>query len=56
LLHSMWDLPRPGSEPVSPALQGGFLDSGPPGKSRISLSNKLGFSKLCQGSGREVPS
>ena len=25
LLHSMWDLPRPGMEPVSPALAGRFL-------------------------------
>ena len=27
---SMWDLPRPGIEPVSPALPGGFLTTGPP--------------------------
>ena len=26
-------VPRPGIEPVSPALQGGFLTTGPPGKS-----------------------
>ena len=25
----MWDLPRPGIEPVSPALAGGFLTTGP---------------------------
>ena len=25
LLHSMWDPPRPGLEPVSPALAGGFF-------------------------------
>ena len=31
--HSMWDLPRPGIKPVSPALAGGFLTTGPPGKS-----------------------
>ena len=24
LLHGMWDLPRPGLEPVFPALAGGF--------------------------------
>ena len=30
----MWDLPRPGLEPVSPALAGGFLTTEPPGKSR----------------------
>ena len=47
LLHGMWDLPRSGLEPVSPALagrlsttappgkppEGGFLTTGPPGKS-----------------------
>ena len=30
----MWDLPRPGLEPVSPALAGGFLTTVPPGKPR----------------------
>ena len=29
----MWDLPRPGLEPMSPALAGGFLTTAPPGKS-----------------------
>ena len=29
----MWSLPRPGVESVSPALTGGFLITGPPGKS-----------------------
>ena len=28
----MWDLTRPGLEPVSPALAGGFLTTAPPGK------------------------
>ena len=32
LLHGMWDLPRPGLEPVSPALAGGFTTTAPPGK------------------------
>ena len=32
-LFGMWDLPRPGIKPVSPALAGGFLTTGPPGKS-----------------------
>ena len=32
LFHGMWDLPRPGIEPVSPALAGGFLTTAPPGK------------------------
>ena len=29
----MWDLPRPGIEPVSPALAGRVLTTAPPGKS-----------------------
>ena len=32
LLRGMWDLPRPGLEPVSPALVGGFSTTAPPGK------------------------
>ena len=32
LLHVMWDLPRPGLEPVSPALAGRFSTTAPPGK------------------------
>ena len=32
LLHGMWDLPRPGLEPLSPALAGGFSTTAPPGK------------------------
>ena len=32
LLRGMWDLPRPGLEPVSPALAGRFPTSAPPGK------------------------
>ena len=31
----MWDLPGPGIEPVSPAFQGRFLTTGPPGKPPI---------------------
>ena len=31
-LRSMWDLPRPGLEPVSPALAGRFSTTAPPGK------------------------
>ena len=33
LLCGMWDPPRPGLEPVFPALAGGFLTTAPPGKS-----------------------
>ena len=32
LLRGMCDLPRPGLDPVSPALAGGFLTAAPPGK------------------------
>ena len=35
LLCGMWDLPRPGLEPVSPALAGGFSTTVPPGKPYI---------------------
>ena len=35
LLRGMWDLPRPGLEPVSPALAGGFLTTVPQGKPQI---------------------
>ena len=31
-LRGMWDLPRPGREPVSPALAGRFSTAAPPGK------------------------
>ena len=31
----MWDLPRPGLEPVSPALAGRFSTTAPPGKPPI---------------------
>ena len=37
LLHSMWDLPGSGLEPVSPALAGRFLTTVPPGKSPCTL-------------------
>ena len=32
LFCGMWDLPRPGLEPVSPALAGRFSTTAPPGK------------------------
>ena len=37
LLCGMWDLPGPGIEPVSPALEGGFPTTVPPGKSLACL-------------------
>ena len=38
LLCSMWDLPGPGIEPMSPALAGRFLTTAPPGKSHVTNS------------------
>ena len=35
LLCGMWDPPRPGLEPVSPALAGRFSTTAPPGKPHI---------------------
>ena len=35
LLRGMWDLPRPGLEPVSPALAGRFSTTAPPGKPEV---------------------
>ena len=37
LLRGMWDLPRPGLEPMSPALAGRFSTTAPPGKPRSRL-------------------
>ena len=37
LFRGMWDLPRPGLEPLSPALAGGFPTTAPPGKSQAGL-------------------
>ena len=39
LLRSMWDLPRPGFEPVCPALAGRFSTTAPPGKLPESILN-----------------
>ena len=41
LLCGMWDLPRPGVEPVSPALAGGFSTTAPPGKPIFSFKKIL---------------
>ena len=50
MLCSVWDLPGPGLEPVSPALAGGFLTTEPPGKTpgqifyiSVSIANFLKF-------------
>ena len=37
LLRGMWDLPRPGLEPVFPALAGRFSTTAPPGKPKSSF-------------------
>ena len=42
LLRGMWDLPRPGLEPVSPALAGRFSTTAPPGKPPDSKFMNLG--------------
>ena len=44
LLRGIWDLPRPGLEPVSPALAGRFPTTAPPGKPCPTL--KMHVSKL----------
>ena len=41
LLFGMWDLPRPGLEPVSPALAGRPSTTAPPGKPCLSLLRTL---------------
>ena len=41
LLRGMWDLPRPGLGPVSPALAGRFSTTAPPGKPRFTFSEVL---------------
>ena len=45
LLRGMWDLPRPGLEPVSPALAGRFSTTAPPGKPKTLYFYKNDFSK-----------
>ena len=37
LLRGMWDLPRPGLEPVCPALAGRLPTAAPPGKPLVVL-------------------
>ena len=46
LLRGMWDLPRSGLEPVSPALAGRFSTTAPPGKPQILYSLALLFALL----------
>ena len=51
LLHSIWDLPRPGIKPVSLALAGRLFTSGPPGKPSSECISVLDLSgiKECTG-------
>ena len=43
LPRGMWDLPRPGLEPVSPALAGRLSTTAPPGKPAITLLKTIFF-------------
>ena len=47
LLRSMWDLPRPGLEPVSPALAGRFSTTAPPGKPLLIVLFYFTLDLLC---------
>ena len=49
LLHCIWDLPGPGTEPGSLTLQGGFLTTGPPGKPRnyFNKGGKMPSFQMC---------
>ena len=49
LLCGMWDPPGSGIEPMSPALAGRFLGTGPPEKS-LELSFKIVLQKIVQSS------
>ena len=53
----MWNLPRPGFESVSPALVGGFLTTGLPGKSKeiCFLPNKLVIMTISRKIGQDFP-
>ena len=60
LLYGMWDHPWSGTEPVSPALEGGLPPTGPPGKSQNGSSDQaknkmeksLSYRKWLQGNHR----
>ena len=41
LLRGMWDPPRPGLEPVSPALAGRFSTTAPPGKPKVTIFDQI---------------
>ena len=46
LPEEMWQLPGPGIEPMSPALAGGFLTTGPPGESTCGFVLQQVFKNL----------
>ena len=46
LLHSMWDLPGPGVEPVSPALAGRFFTTELPGKPPFSKTEAVNLGEV----------
>ena len=48
LLRSMWDLPRPGLESMSPALAGGFSTTAPPGKPQKFYFNRYPILKITE--------
>ena len=53
LLRGMWDLPRPGLEPVSPALAGRFSTTAPPGKPSVynfNINCQIFFQRGCNNS------
>ena len=53
----MWDLPRPGLEPVSPALAGRFSTTAPPGKPGIRIlkqERKIVIDYLLNSSGMSI--
>ena len=41
-------VPCPGTEPMSPALEGGFLTTGPPGKSLYGILDGIKWDKVCE--------
>ena len=47
-LRGMWDLPRPGLEPVSPALAGRLSTTAPPGKPYLSFFFFFSYFSLIQ--------
>ena len=49
LLRGMWDLPRPGLEPASPALAGRLSTTAPPGKPLLLSFNPMHLPHCCSG-------